>query len=174
MIIWNKVTWYSRYLALAFFTIVFPIWTFYLGMQYEKTVSELTLYSNLVPQQINESTPIPITVKPTTTPETKFDSGIRGNVTIGPTCPVERIPPDPNCEDKSYDPTLVFTNTKTKETKSIKVSSDGTFVVTLSPGTYTVNDQSEAVLPRMSPVEPVEVSANTYTEIKIEFDSGIR
>jgi hypothetical protein len=173
MIIWNKVTWYSRYLALAFFTIVFPIWTFYLGMQYEKTVSELTLYSNLVPQQVNESILTPITIKPTTS-ETKLDSGIRGNVTIGPTCPVERIPPDPNCEGGAYDPTLIFTNTKTKETRSIKVSSDGTFVIILPPGTYTVEDQSEAVLPRMSPVEPVKVSANTYTEIKIEFDSGIR
>ena len=29
-----------------------------------------------------------------------YNSGIRGTVMAGPTCPVERDPPDPNCADK--------------------------------------------------------------------------
>lgn len=37
MIRWNEVTWYSKLAAVIFFIIVLPVWTFYLGIQYEKT-----------------------------------------------------------------------------------------------------------------------------------------
>ncbi|HSD12348.1 MAG TPA: Gmad2 immunoglobulin-like domain-containing protein, partial [Patescibacteria group bacterium] len=33
-------------------------------------------------------------------------TGVRGTVTIGPTCPVERIPPEPGCAPKPYATTL--------------------------------------------------------------------
>jgi hypothetical protein len=36
-------------------------------------------------------------------------SGISGVVTLGPTCPVMRNPPDPQCADKSYQTNLVLT-----------------------------------------------------------------
>jgi hypothetical protein len=36
---WNEYTWYSKSLAAIFFIIVMPIWTFYIGVQYEKTVA---------------------------------------------------------------------------------------------------------------------------------------
>jgi hypothetical protein len=42
MIKWNKVTWYSRLLALILFLLVIPVLTFYIGTQYEKTVIVLT------------------------------------------------------------------------------------------------------------------------------------
>jgi hypothetical protein len=36
---WNEYTWYSKSLAALFFIVVFPAWTFYLGMQYQKTMN---------------------------------------------------------------------------------------------------------------------------------------
>ncbi len=37
----NKVTWYSKLAALLFFIIVMPVWMFYVGVQYEKTILSL-------------------------------------------------------------------------------------------------------------------------------------
>lgn len=31
-----------------------------------------------------------------------YNSGVRGAVVLGPTCPAERIPPDPTCAPKPY------------------------------------------------------------------------
>jgi hypothetical protein len=41
MIKWNEYTWYSKLAALIFFIGVMPILTFYIGVQYEKTVQVL-------------------------------------------------------------------------------------------------------------------------------------
>jgi hypothetical protein len=172
MIIWNRVTWYSKYLALIFFTIVFPIWTFYLGIQYERTVSELSSYSEFVPQLIDRSTSTPIQT-PTTTPGAALNSGITGTVAISPTCPVEKIPPDPNCAPKTYGATIKAVNQKTAEQKTFKSSEDGIFKVDLKPGDYALINDSGSVLPRMEEYY-VTVSPNKYTEVNIVFDSGIR
>src|SRR5207253_9569337 len=40
---------------------------------------------------------------------TGVKQGIRGTVLLGPICPVERIPPDPQCADKPYAASLVVT-----------------------------------------------------------------
>ncbi len=45
---WNEYTWYSKLAAVIFFLAIFPIWTFYLGTQYQKTVDAL------------EAAPVPI------------------------------------------------------------------------------------------------------------------
>lgn len=37
MIQWNKVTWYSKLLAVIFFIGVLPVWTFYIGVKYTET-----------------------------------------------------------------------------------------------------------------------------------------
>jgi len=172
MIIWNRVTWYSKYLALIFFTIIFPIWTFYLGTQYEKTVSELAYYSAPVNFVVNNSTTTPV-VKSTTTPNTKLDSGITGIVTIGPTCPVEQIPPDPNCAPKTFSATINAVNQQTAEQIKFKSSDDGSFRVELKPGKYALINASGSVLPRMEDYY-VTVEPNKFTEVNIQFDSGIR
>lgn len=172
MIIWNKVTWYSKYLALIFFTIVFPIWTFYLGMQYEKTVSELAFYTSPVSIILDTPTTTPV-VKSTSTPEVKLNSGIEGVVTIGPVCPVEQTPPDPNCAPKTYSATINAINQKTGEQKTFKSSTDGIFKVDLKPGDYALINAGVGILPRMEDYY-TSVSLNKYTEVKIQFDSGIR
>jgi len=37
-------------------------------------------------------------------------SGIKGTAMLGPFCPVEKNPPDPNCADRPYKTALVATN----------------------------------------------------------------
>ncbi|MDQ3089958.1 MAG: hypothetical protein M3Q24_02300 [bacterium] len=174
MIIWNRVTTYSKFLAVIFFIGILPAWTFYLGTQYQKTIdtfSDATVQNFIINKKDNVS----VTTS-TSTPikdQIKINSGIRGTVTIGPTCPVERNPPDPNCADKPYNPTLSVSSKATGIAKTFKVTSNGKFEIALVPGIYVIKNTGEAILPRMSDVE-VSVSNNTYTDVNIEFDSGIR
>ncbi|MES2437223.1 MAG: hypothetical protein V4519_04415 [Patescibacteria group bacterium] len=37
-IIWNKVTWYSKFAAVIFFFVIFPVWAFIVGMKFEDTL----------------------------------------------------------------------------------------------------------------------------------------
>ena len=50
---------------------------------------------------------------------------------------------------------------------------DGTFWISLAPGTYTVSSDQAVITGRFTPV-PVTVTDQTFTMIKLHFDSGIR
>jgi len=101
-------------------------------------------------------------------------SGIEGVVLVGPTCPVERMPPDPACADKPYATAILVYRTGTKKPFIIGNStSDGTFKFSLPPGSYTLAAKSGAMLPYCSEVSTVVV-AEEYTSVDISCDSGIR
>ncbi len=101
-------------------------------------------------------------------------SGIRGKIMLGPTCPVEAIPPNPSCNDKPYqtqisvfpvnDPVhaLLFTSSR----------ANGTFKVLLPPGEYALG-AGEKPLPRCEHPQ-VTVLANAFSEVVISCDTGIR
>lgn len=101
-------------------------------------------------------------------------SGIEGKVTLGPTCPVERIPPDPNCADKPYQATVIV-KTADGQTEITRFTSqaNGTFKQALKPGTYLLVPVSAQVYPR-GLQQTVAVSENTYTQVTITYDTGIR
>lgn len=100
-------------------------------------------------------------------------SGITGTVTIGPTCPVVRDPPDPNCEDKPYQATIIVKTAAGKEITRVVSDKSGIFKVTLVPGEYILEPVSSERYPTAGPV-PVTVEANKFTKVVIQFDSGIR
>ena len=52
---WNEYTWYSKLLAAIFFIIILPIWTFYIGMQFE-SVKNLSI-QNLIVLEKNQPKP---------------------------------------------------------------------------------------------------------------------
>ena len=62
-----------------------------------------------------------------------FDSGAKGKVLIGPTCPVQRTPPDPNCADKGFE-TTVQVRYPDPVRSSIFASVDILFYISLSVG----------------------------------------
>lgn len=104
---------------------------------------------------------------------TKVNSGIEGNVTIGPMCPVERA--DSPCPDQPYAATIVIENAQGREVARAKSGEDGRFRVALPPGSYTLAPQSPdgAQLPYASE-QRVDVVDGKYTHIDISYDSGIR
>lgn len=114
------------------------------------------------------------TTPPTPVPPASINSGIQGTITIGPTCPVERIPPDPACADKAYQATVkIETADGSKQISQFTANADGKFKVNLNPGDYLLVPQSGGAYPRAQTVA-VRVLNDQYSTVIITFDSGIR
>ncbi len=103
-----------------------------------------------------------------------YDSGVRGRVMLGPTCPVERIPPDPNCADKPYETLVaIFRSSDLVHAFALMSSdADGNFSVSLPPGDYVLG-AGESNLPRCDHPQ-VKVEPGEYTSVNISCDTGIR
>lgn len=101
-------------------------------------------------------------------------SGIRGTVMAGPTCPVERNPPDPACADKPLQTLVSIFRTSDLAHAVAQVSSNasGTFEASLPSGNYMVS-AGGSNLPRC-PQTPATVRQGAYTAITIGCDTGIR
>lgn len=114
-----------------------------------------------------EFTPCPTTIAPYTT-------GVRGTVLLGPTCPVERIPPDPQCADRPYATNIAVYHTGgTSAFATGKSDASGAFEFSLPSGTYTLKASGGTMLPRCNPAE-VTVAASGYVTADISCDTGIR
>lgn len=101
-------------------------------------------------------------------------SGISGRVTLGPTCPVERIPPDPKCAPAPYETSIYITKPSSSTfSRSIKSDANGAFSVELDQGTYVIKAQGGKIYPRCGEVT-VEVKSGQYTTANISCDTGIR
>lgn len=103
-----------------------------------------------------------------------YTSGVRGTVLLGPTCPVERDPPDPQCADKPYATAILVFRTGAKTPFVIGNSdTNGVFQFSLPPGTYTIEAGNGTKLPSCPPTS-VTVKAEGYTAVTLSCDSGIR
>ena len=103
-----------------------------------------------------------------------YDSGVRGTVLLGPTCPVMRDPPDPGCADRGYQTMVsVYRKGSTSVFATMKSSVNGTFLFSLPPGNYTLAARGGQAMPTCSPTD-VTVGPSGYTTTTISCDSGIR
>jgi hypothetical protein len=100
---------------------------------------------------------------------------VLGNVVLGPTCPVERIPPDPECAPRPYKTSVsISRNIETPEGfKTIQTDASGTFSVSLPTGEYIFHPQGGSILPWCNE-RLVEVGADETSDITISCDTGIR
>ena len=100
--------------------------------------------------------------------------GLQGVTLRGPVCPgPARLPPDPTCADAPFPASLkVSTNDGTLVTR-FTTGKDGTFRISLAPGTYTVASDQAVITGRLLPV-PVTVTDQAFTTVELHFDSGIR
>lgn len=98
---------------------------------------------------------------------------ISGKVTLSPTCPVERMPPDPKCAPKPYQTKIeVFSSESGKLVKTVQSGSDGIYSVTLPLGFYKIEAGTGTVHPSCS---PVSIHLQTATaKADISCDTGIR
>jgi hypothetical protein len=103
------------------------------------------------------------------------DSGVRGRVTAGPTCPVEREPPDPACADRGFETTIrVKVLPARKLVKKVQTGEQGRFRTRLEPGRYRLVPRSgKNGFPRCEPRDVV-VRDDQFTRVRLGCDTGIR
>ena len=101
-------------------------------------------------------------------------SGIGGEVTAGPTCPVER-PGDSACAERPVKgAVLVVTDAGGREVARFTTDGSGLFRIDLAPGTYTLAAQPVTGLLGTPAQQHVTVAADRLTEVTIGYDTGIR
>lgn len=109
-----------------------------------------------------------------TVPKT-ISSGVRGTVLLGPTCPVVQNPPDPRCADKPYQTRLVITTSdQSKVIKEFSSDADGKFYVQIPPGKYAIRTAAAANILPYCAHDAFNVEADTFTDITVSCDTGIR
>jgi len=119
------------------------------------------------------STATVIVTKPGVGSNMGIKSGVHGVVTIGPSCPVERMPPYPNCADRPQAASFAIDTPAGAHVAQVSSGADGEFSLRLPAGTYVISLQGTAAMPSMAP-QTFVVSGNKYTELSLKLDSGIR
>lgn len=97
-------------------------------------------------------------------------SGIQGKILLGPTSPV--------CTVSCYSPyqaDVIVRDTLGNALTSFHSIGDGTFKITLAPGTYILDPQEKTKKPfPYAGQQTASVTANTFTQITIIYDTGLR
>ena len=104
---------------------------------------------------------------------------LKGKISIGPLCPVERDPPDPAClpTKETYEayPVGVWTANGRRKIADLKPSLDGRYNITLQPGAYLVRLENANRGPGGTnlPVG-IKITQDQTTSLDIDIDTGIR
>jgi hypothetical protein len=103
---------------------------------------------------------------------------LEGTISIGPICPVETVPPSPDCLPtaetyKAY-PVSIWTSDGSRRIALISPALDGSFSMALDPGKYLIMmDKNNGIggsnLPLSIVISPLEKTA-----VNINIDTGIR
>ena len=102
---------------------------------------------------------------------TPTNSGIEGQVLIGPTCPV--VQEGVECPDQPYQATLTVKSLAGERVIQVQTDQEGRFKILLAPGEYILHPESPNVMPFASELNFV-VEAGKFTRVVVNYDSGIR
>src|SRR5512135_3507416 len=106
-------------------------------------------------------------------PQVPANTGVEGQVFIGPTCPVVQI--NNPCPDKTYQDTLTILNPAGRKVLKFTTDAEGRFQVSLAPGNYILHPETPAGQPMPFGRElPFSVIDGQFTQLKVIYDSGIR
>ena len=98
-------------------------------------------------------------------------SGIEGQVSIGPVCPVAQQGQE--CPDQPYQATLTVSNLNGVVIAQVKSDAQGHFRVPLVPGEYSLHPESlDGVA--FAGDQSFVVETGGYTQLTVNYDSGIR
>lgn len=100
---------------------------------------------------------------------------IEGTVTAGPQCPVQRVPPDPACQDRPVAGATILITERGSGTVARLVTDElGRFSAALAPGFYVIEPQPlEGLLGTPGPTE-VTVESQNSAVVEFLYDTGIR
>jgi hypothetical protein len=101
---------------------------------------------------------------------------VMGRATAGPTCPVERNPPDPNCAERPVaGAVMVIQDGAGREVARATTDADGRFSIRLQPASYQLVPQPVSGL--MGTARPVAFrveAGKTPAPLQVSYDTGIR
>jgi hypothetical protein len=96
-------------------------------------------------------------------------------LTAGPTCPVERVPPDPNCAPRPVAGAEVIVLTLDgREVGRPKSDAAGKIRLTLPQGRYIIRPKSSANGLPSAPEEVVVDVGAAAVDVALGYDTGIR
>jgi hypothetical protein len=98
-------------------------------------------------------------------------SGVRGRVTAGPTCPVER--PDQPCPPNPVHGRVDALDRAGRAAAHATTDDAGRYAISLPSGQYTLRVVTDGFLPRC-PDTAVSVTGTSPVTVDIDCDSGIR
>jgi hypothetical protein len=102
---------------------------------------------------------------------------LMGKISIGPLCPVETDPPDPNCQPTAETylnwPVVIFTSDNKTKVLTLNPDVDGNYLVDLDKGSYIVDLDIENRFGDNLPTK-IDVKANKTVLLDIDIDTGIR
>jgi len=99
------------------------------------------------------------------------ESGIEGQVLIGPMCPVAQQ--GQSCPDQPYPTTVTINSPSGGRILQIQTDGQGHFRVPLAPGQYILHPESPNGIP-FAADQTIVVTAGQYTQVIVHYDSGIR
>jgi hypothetical protein len=102
---------------------------------------------------------------------------LTGTITIGPLCPVEMFPPDPNCQPteatfKTW-PIGVWTADKKTKLGQLDPNLNGTYTFELPEGTYLIDLEIRHLFGTTLP-ETIKIDSDQTLHLDIDIDTGIR
>ena len=104
------------------------------------------------------------------------DTGVNGRVLLGPTCPVQRTPPDPNCADRGFETTIQVRHpdpTRSSLVTSVESEEEGSYSIALPPGEYRLQALGGNPFPNCDGKDIV-VERRIMLEVDLYCDTGIR
>jgi hypothetical protein len=125
--------------------------------------------------QSETGSPVPDDAWPARDAGDQVEQGLHITAVAGPTCPVERFPPDPACAPKRVPNVSVeIVDDQGNPQGMVVLDGTGQQSVSLEPGTYTVTAQGATGF--MSGPEPqrVVVEPGRITDVTLTYDTGIR
>ena len=100
---------------------------------------------------------------------------VSGNAHAGPVCPVESVPPDPNCADRPVpDAVIEIRDAAGNTAATARTDADGNFTINLAAGTYTFVPQPVEGLLGTAGEAVVVVGSTPVTGLYFAYDTGIR
>jgi hypothetical protein len=101
--------------------------------------------------------------------------GLHIAAVAGPTCPVEKMPPDPACAPKPVpNVTVLIADDQGQPRGMVVLDGTGQQSVGLEPGTYTLTAQGASGFMNGPEPQRVVVDAGQVTEVALTYDTGIR
>lgn len=100
---------------------------------------------------------------------------VNGTVLLGPICPVEHIPPEPQCADKAYQTSIrIYEGNSAVLYRTISSSAQGAFSIQLAVGSYTFAPVGGEGMPPTCRPSKVSVAVGQTQNVQLDCDTGIR